>query len=590
MATNSNNYIINIFAKGAKAAQTKLGKLNNELLSMAGKVAGVAAIAAAIGKIASEAAKMPFVAARAEGLGKAFDSLSKNAGLSANAMKTLKEATDGTVGSIELMEQANKAMTLGIVTSEEQMGEMFDIAQRLGKAMGLDVTQSLDSLTTGLGRQSALMLDNLGIMVDTEQAYKDYAKEINKATSELTDQEKKTAFLNAAMDQAKDKADSLGEEQLDLNDAMKQLSTVGEELSIVIGKKLNEKLGFLVPLLKNGAEALVDFLTPPDLQTMEGLNKHLKDLNAELEKEQKLLNGLQSDAIRKQEIKLIKEQIDFTEKEIEKRRARLEQLDDEQAKLENLFASQSEPLENLRKITDDYFNKQVEGFQKVKVATMEQIDVVNILKLELESLSESYKENSMTVIDSFSSATSALRQNLQSREQNELNSLRKSDSFRKASNEKRADMERDLQAKFAKEKLRLWRFDKASQLAQAGINVAEGITKALPNVILAGIVGALGAVQIGAIAGTKPPQFQYGGMVGGRRHSQGGTMIEAEQGEFVMSRDAVSRIGVNNLNAMNQGASGTTINISAPLLDDTIVDSIIPKIEEAVRRGSDLGV
>ena len=85
-------------------------------------------------------------------------------------------------------------------------------------------------------------------------------------------------------------------------------------------------------------------------------------------------------------------------------------------------------------------------------------------------------------------------------------------------------------------------------------------------------------------------KFQYGGMVGGKRHSQGGTIIEAEQGEFVMSRDAVSRIGINNLNAMNQGASGTTINISAPLLDDTIVDSIIPKIEEAVRRGSDLGV
>tara|TARA_A100001201_G_scaffold64285_1_gene60569 strand:+ start:4704 stop:6272 length:1569 start_codon:yes stop_codon:yes gene_type:complete len=85
-------------------------------------------------------------------------------------------------------------------------------------------------------------------------------------------------------------------------------------------------------------------------------------------------------------------------------------------------------------------------------------------------------------------------------------------------------------------------------------------------------------------------KYEYGGMVGGKRHSQGGTIIEAEQGEFVMSRDAVSRIGINNLNAMNQGASGTTINISAPLLDDTIVDSIIPKIEEAVRRGSDLGV
>ena len=86
-------------------------------------------------------------------------------------------------------------------------------------------------------------------------------------------------------------------------------------------------------------------------------------------------------------------------------------------------------------------------------------------------------------------------------------------------------------------------------------------------------------------------KFEQGGLIGGRRHSQGGTMINAEQGEFVMSRSAVESVGIENLNRMNQGGGGAiTLNISAPLVDDTVVDSIIPAIREAVRRGEDIGI
>ena len=61
-------------------------------------------------------------------------------------------------------------------------------------------------------------------------------------------------------------------------------------------------------------------------------------------------------------------------------------------------------------------------------------------------------------------------------------------------------------------------------------------------------------------------------------------MIEAEQGEFVMSRKAVNSIGTSALNQMNQGGGGgITLNISAPLVDETVIDSIIPAIQKAQR-------
>ena len=90
-------------------------------------------------------------------------------------------------------------------------------------------------------------------------------------------------------------------------------------------------------------------------------------------------------------------------------------------------------------------------------------------------------------------------------------------------------------------------------------------------------------------------KFETGGMVGGRRHSQGGTIIEAERGEFVMSRNAVSAIGVENLNRMNQGQSGGggSINISingGMISPDFVENELAESIREAVRRGADFGI
>ena len=55
------------------------------------------------------------------------------------------------------MTKTNNAMALGIVESEDQFAELLDTAQRLGAALGQDTVMALDSLVTGMGRQSKLM-------------------------------------------------------------------------------------------------------------------------------------------------------------------------------------------------------------------------------------------------------------------------------------------------------------------------------------------------------------------------------------------------------------------------------------------------
>ena len=117
---------------------------------------------------------------------------------------------------------------------------------------------------------------------------------------------------------------------------------------------------------------------------------------------------------------------------------------------------------------------------------------------------------------------------------------------------------------------------------------ADPVTKG----VLTAFVSALSLAQLEAINSQSAPTMAKGGLIGGRLHSQGGTMINAERGEYVMSRDAVDAVGVETMNRINQGG-GSAINVSFTgnvMSEDFIELEAIPKIKEAIRRGADIGV
>ena len=138
-------------------------------------------------------------AAKIESMGRAFDTLSGGSENATIAMDKLQKATNNTMNEFDLFQQANNAMILGVSKNSDEMAEMFDIAQRLGRALGRDTASSVESLITGIGRQSRLMLDNIGIIVKAEEAYQSYADELGITVEALTDTDKKQAFLSASI-------------------------------------------------------------------------------------------------------------------------------------------------------------------------------------------------------------------------------------------------------------------------------------------------------------------------------------------------------------------------------------------------------
>ena len=138
--------------------------------------------------------------ARANDTEDAFKAMTANLGVNSNKLLSdLKKISGGTIKDVDLMKQSNQALMLMGSDIADKLPGMMEIARAAAKATGKDVDFMFESLVTGMGRGSKLMLDNLRIIVDVDKANKSYAETINKNVNKLTDAEKKQAFYNATL-------------------------------------------------------------------------------------------------------------------------------------------------------------------------------------------------------------------------------------------------------------------------------------------------------------------------------------------------------------------------------------------------------
>jgi len=115
----------------------------------------------------------------------------------------MRDASRGMIADTDLILSANRAMMLGVADTTEEMVALMNVAAERGQAMGLTMTQAFNDIVTGLGRGSALILDNLGIVLDLEQEYRNYAAELGTTASALDEAQKKQAMVNAVLHDAK---------------------------------------------------------------------------------------------------------------------------------------------------------------------------------------------------------------------------------------------------------------------------------------------------------------------------------------------------------------------------------------------------
>ena len=168
---------------------------------------------------------------------------------------------------------------------------------------------------------------------------------------------------------------------------------------------------------------------------------------------------------------------------------------------------------------------------------------------------------------------------MKSRQDAEISALKNSGSYRNADAEQRADMEKDVMDKFKTEANIRFRVEQASSLANIMMSSAEAKLKVtamgLPQLIP--FITALQIAQMAAVATQKPPAFALGGDF----ITQGPQTIMVGDNPGGRERVQVTPLSSPNVNGPQGG--NVTVNISAPLVDETVVESIIPAIERARR-------
>lgn len=229
--------------------------------NMLTKVAGWAAsFAAELGDCVKQGIEL---ARQGEGVRIAFERLGRG-----DLLQGLREATHGTVTDLELMKAAVKFNDFKLPVQE--LGTMLAFAQQKAKDTGQSVDYMVDSIVTGLGRKSLMILDNLGLSAaEIKEKMKETGDMTTAVGAIIREQMKKAGeYVETAADKATQANVELENAMTRLGQTFQPLTQAGNDMwtSLKVGA---------INLLNDAVEPLISRLTDAGR-----LRKALDNINA----------------------------------------------------------------------------------------------------------------------------------------------------------------------------------------------------------------------------------------------------------------------------------------------------------------------
>lgn len=227
---------------------------------------GVAGLAGAVVDLGQAAAGLVFDAAPLEGLQGAFDGLAQSAGTSSDALLTsLQEASFGMVQNRDLMTSFNKAAQLVSIDFAQQLPDAMQYLGKVSAATGQDMGFMMDSLVTGVGRLSPMILDNLGIQVDMTAANEAYAESLGISVEEMTKQQQQAALMAQVLEKLETNTAAMpevtGSAAQQFASFQVALKNAGDEIGLALLPIAQDLIGVVVPLISEYLPPLVDWFT-----------------------------------------------------------------------------------------------------------------------------------------------------------------------------------------------------------------------------------------------------------------------------------------------------------------------------------------
>ncbi len=153
-----------------------------------------------------------------------YTSLHKRLGTETDAyIEEMRQKSGKMLTETEITSRANMAMLLGI--QKDALPTMAEMARAAARQLGGDISYYFESITIGTARESKLWLDNLGIIVDIDEAKRSYAETLGVSADALTTEQEKIAFVNEVLKHSDDLLRDVDFTQGSLNETLKRSET-----------------------------------------------------------------------------------------------------------------------------------------------------------------------------------------------------------------------------------------------------------------------------------------------------------------------------------------------------------------------------
>jgi hypothetical protein len=284
-------------------------------------------------------------------------------------------------------------------------------------------------------------------------------------------------------------------------------------------------------------------------QTIEGQKKLAVDLELLETEKQDALTGIRIEYANK-------------ELEIENIKIRTLQVLGIDSSRDRIKLAQNE-LEQKKKLIDAELISQDEKNAKIALAEAETSKTILEERKKLTKSLVDIGQETASLFSGFAQAASDQSNNIieqiQLQSEVELEAINTTNQSEQDKQRQRVALELRTNKQIAAEKTKQAKLDRAVAAFNVVVNTASYIIRlgeqlgilAPPFQVAAGV---LGAAQLAVITSQPLPKFKKGGMVGGKSHEQGGTIIEAEKGEFIMNKNSTSHHR-KALDAMNTSSS-----------------------------------
>jgi hypothetical protein len=519
-----------------------------------------------------------------------FDKVKRALENSIPGFKEVSNAIGGVVDTIKewvgASGEADRAATAFESASKKQLAASDAAIERIERQIDIEKSAGRSTVALEIQREQAVINANRAIIAD-------YAKKAG-TLSQLSDEEKAKAkevqqsAVNAVLDAS-------AKITVIRNEAEREASEKAQEEA----KKRAEAAKKAAEDVAKARENLAKLETDALQAQLDEREKILSESNAkiqELEKaflESRFAAGSAEEKKLQDAILAIKEQATKSIAEIDQKA-----IDDKAAKekeaAEKAQQEAEKAAEERSKLTIAGIDAQINALKTLEIAEGTSLERrIEIIQLESKKRIEDAKENASEIklinaeteqairderkksrdeaIDQALEIAQAVADTLGSiielqgiQSQKRIEEINAANEAEKAAIEgstiSEAQKQRKLEAlrirteqKVAAEKTRQAKAEKAAAIFNATIGTAAAVAKAV-TVVEKAIALASGLAQIAIIAATPIPKFKKGGMVGGRSHEAGGTLIEAERGEYVVNKNSVMR-NRRELDAINTSSA-----------------------------------